>query len=136
MLENMVAAENSVLIHPQEQAAKIRMEEERQKWNEQIEQQKQEQLALLKQIEEERARLEADFLKIQKQTCLEEAKKKKEEEEQGQLVQSRGVPSTDQQNKVEHETGNTTVSETRSHREGSHLQMIRNYQQRLLQQNR
>ncbi|XP_074906197.1 centrosomal protein of 295 kDa isoform X1 [Buteo buteo] len=136
MLENTVAAENSVLIHPQEQAAKIRMEKERQKWNEQIEQQKQEQLALLKQIEEERARLEADFLKIQMQTCLEEAKKKKEEEEQSQLVQSHSAPSTDQQNKVEHETGNTTVSETRSPREDSHLQMIRNYQQRLLQQNR
>ncbi|XP_075347213.1 centrosomal protein of 295 kDa isoform X1 [Mycteria americana] len=136
MLENTVAAENSVLIHPQEQAAKIRMEEERQKWNEQIEQQKQEQLALLKQIEEERARLEADFLKIQMQTCLEEVKKKKEEEEQGQLVQNHSVPSTDQQNKVEHETANTTVSEPRSPREDSHLQMIRNYQQRLLQQNR
>uniref|UniRef100_A0A8C8AGT1 ALMS motif domain-containing protein n=1 Tax=Otus sunia TaxID=257818 RepID=A0A8C8AGT1_9STRI len=136
MLENTVAAENPVLIHPQEQAAKIRMEEERQKWKEQIEQQKQEQLALLKQIEEERARLEADFLKIQMQTCLEEAKKKKEEEEQGQLVQSRSVPSTDQQNKVEHETGNTTISQTRSPREESHLHVIRNYQQRLLQQNR
>ncbi|NXS68221.1 CE295 protein, partial [Pandion haliaetus] len=104
--------------------------------NEQIEQQKQEQLALLKQIEEERARLEADFLKIQMQTCSEEAKKKKEEEEQSQMLQSHSVPSTDQQNKVEHETGNTTVSETRSPREGSHLQMIRNYQQHLLQQNR
>ncbi|KAF1432703.1 hypothetical protein FQV24_0010357, partial [Spheniscus mendiculus] len=136
MLENTVAAENSVLIHAQEQAAKIRMEEERQKWNKQIEQQKQEQLALLKQIEEERAHLEADFLKIQMQTCLEEAKKKKKEEEQGQLVQSQNVPSTDQQNKVKHETGNTAVSETRSPIEDSHLQMIRNYQQRLLQQNR
>ncbi|XP_074773436.1 centrosomal protein of 295 kDa [Athene noctua] len=136
MLENTVAAENPVLIHPQEQAAKIRMEEERRKWKEQIEQQKQEQLALLKQIEEERARLEADFLKIQMRTCLEEAKKKKEEEEQGQLVQSHSVPSTDQQNKVEHETGNTTISQTRSPEEDSHLHMIRNYQQRLLQQNR
>ncbi|NWQ95374.1 CE295 protein, partial [Burhinus bistriatus] len=135
-LENTVAAENSVLIHPQEQAAKIRMEEERQKWNEQIEHQKQEQLALLKQLEEERVRLEADFLKIQMQTCLEEAEKKKEEEEQGQLVTSHSISSTDQQNRVEHETGNTTVSETRSPREDSHLQMIRNYQQHLLQQNR
>ncbi|NXT79659.1 CE295 protein, partial [Zapornia atra] len=108
--------------------------------NEQIEQQKQEQLALLRQIEEERARLEADFLKIQMQTCLEEAKKKKEEkkkeEEQHQLVQSHSVPSTDQQNKVEHEVGSTTVSETQSPTEDSHLQMIRSYQQRLLQQNR
>ncbi|NXA26467.1 CE295 protein, partial [Ibidorhyncha struthersii] len=133
-LESTVAAENSVLIHPHEQGAKIRTEEERKKWNEQIEQQKQEQLALLKQLEEERARLEADFLKIQMQTCLEEAKKKKEEKDQ--LVQSHSVPSTDQQNRVEHETGNTTVSETRSPREDSHLQIIRNYQQRLLQQNR
>ncbi|NXS53464.1 CE295 protein, partial [Brachypteracias leptosomus] len=136
ILENTVAAENSVLVHPQEQAAKIRMEEERQKWYEQIEQQKQEQLALLKQIEEERARLEADFLRIQMQACLEEARKKREEEEQGQLVQSHSVPSTDQQNKVEHETGSTTPSETRSPREDSRLQMVHNYQQRLLQQNR
>uniref|UniRef100_A0A8C4UG01 ALMS motif domain-containing protein n=1 Tax=Falco tinnunculus TaxID=100819 RepID=A0A8C4UG01_FALTI len=136
MLENTVEAEDSILIHPQEQAAKIRIEEARQKWNEQIEQQKQEQLALLKQIEEERACLEAHLLKIQMQTCLEEAKRKKEKEEQGQPVQSHSFPSTDQQNKVEHETGNTTVSETRSPREDSHLQRIRNYQQRLLQQNR
>ncbi|NXD83077.1 CE295 protein, partial [Halcyon senegalensis] len=142
ILENKVAAENVILVHPQEQAAKIRMEEERQKWYEQIEQQKQEQLALLKQIEEERARLEADFLKIQMQTCLEEAKKKKEKEEQDQLVQSHSVSSTDHQNcgnrsaEVEHETENTTLSETRSPREDSRLQMIHNYQQRLLQQNR
>ncbi|XP_064501126.1 centrosomal protein of 295 kDa isoform X4 [Pseudopipra pipra] len=143
-LENIVADENSVLTHPQEQAAKIRMEEaakirmeeERQKWHEKIEQQKQEQLALLKQIEEEKARLEADFLKIQMQSCLEEARKKREEEEQGQLVQSRSLPSTDQQNQVEHKTGNTTVSEIRSPREDSHLQMVRDFQQRLLQQNR
>lgn len=32
MLESTVTAENSVLIHPQEQAAKIRMEQPRQKW--------------------------------------------------------------------------------------------------------
>ncbi|KAM4683192.1 centrosomal protein of 295 kDa isoform 2-T3 [Amazona ochrocephala] len=134
-LDKTVAAENSVLIHPQEQAAKIRMQE-RQKWNEQIEKQKQEQLALLQQIEEERARLEADLLKIQIQTCLEKAKKKKEEEEQGQLVQSHSVPSPEQQNKVEHEAGSSTVSEPRSPGEDSHLQMIRSYQQRLLQQNR
>ncbi|NWI93738.1 CE295 protein, partial [Pitta sordida] len=139
LLKNTVLDENSVLI-PQEQAAKIRMEEaakirmeeERKKWNEKIEQQKQEQLALLKQIEEEKARLEADFLKIQIQSCLEKAKKKKEEEEQDQLVQSHSLPSTEQQNQMEHET----VSETRSHREDSHLQTIRDFQQRLLQQNR
>ncbi|NXA67132.1 CE295 protein, partial [Mohoua ochrocephala] len=141
MLENRIADEKSVLIHPQEQAAKIRMEEaakirieeERQKWNEEIEKQKQEQLALIKKIEEEKALLEADYLKIQMQTCLEDAKKKKEEEEQGQLVQSHSLPSTDQQSQMEHET---TVSETRGPREDSHIETIRNFQQRLLQQKR
>ncbi|NXH97527.1 CE295 protein, partial [Pachycephala philippinensis] len=139
MLENTVAEEKSVLIHPQEQGAKIRMEEaakirieeERQKWNEEIEKQKQEQVALIKKIEEEKALLEADYLKIQMQTCLEEAKKKKEE--QGQLVRSHSLPSTDQQNQTEHET---TVSETRSPREDSHIQTIRDFQQRLLRQKR
>ncbi|NWT17491.1 CE295 protein, partial [Vireo altiloquus] len=139
MLENTVAGEKSVLIHPQgqaaiirmEEAAKIKMEEERQKWNEEIEKQKQEQLALIKKIEEEKALLEADYLKIQMQTCLEEAKKIKEEEEQGQLVHS--VPSTDHQNQTEHET---TVSETKSPREDSHIETVRNFQQRLLQQKR
>ncbi|NWV35360.1 CE295 protein, partial [Grantiella picta] len=144
MLENTVEDEQSVLIHPQEQAAKIKMEEaakirieeERQKWNEEIEQQKQEQLALIKKIEEEKALLEADYLKIQMQTCLEEAKKNKEEEEHYQLVQSHSLPSTDQKNQTEHETGNATVSETRSLGEESHIQTIRNFQQHLLQQNR
>ncbi|NXC04352.1 CE295 protein, partial [Orthonyx spaldingii] len=144
VLENTVADEQLVLVHPQEQAAKMRMEEaakirieeERQKWNEEIEQQKQEQLALIKRIEEEKALLEADYLKIQMQTCLEEAKKKKEEVEQDQLVQSHSLPSTDQQNQTEHETGSTTVSETRSPREDSQIQMIRNFQQCLLQQKR
>ncbi|XP_032063483.1 centrosomal protein of 295 kDa [Aythya fuligula] len=135
-LEHTAAAESSILIHPQEQAAKIRMENERKKLIEQIEQQKQEQLALLKQIEDKKARLEADLLKLQMQTCLEEAKNKEEEEEKGQPVQSCSVPSPDQPKKVEQESGSTAVSETRSPREDSHLQMIRNYQQRLLQQNR
>ncbi|XP_053790250.1 centrosomal protein of 295 kDa isoform X3 [Vidua chalybeata] len=142
MLENTVADEKSVPIHPQEQAAKMRMEEaakmrmeeERQKWNEEIEKQKQEQLALIKKIEEEKALLEADYLKIQMQTCLEQAKKKKEEEDQSQLVQSHSLHSTDHQNQKEHESGN--VSETRSPGEDSHRQTIRNFQQRLLQQKR
>uniref|UniRef100_A0A8C3L258 ALMS motif domain-containing protein n=1 Tax=Chrysolophus pictus TaxID=9089 RepID=A0A8C3L258_CHRPC len=131
LLEHRVVLENSVLIHPQEQAAKIRMENERQQWLEQIEQQKQEQLALLKQIEEERAHLE-----IQMQTRLEEAKNKKEEEERSQPVQSCSFLSTDQQNKAEHESGSTAVPEARSPGEDRHLQVIHNYQQRLLQQNR
>ncbi|NXL92456.1 CE295 protein, partial [Alectura lathami] len=104
MLEHTLAAESSVLIHPQEQAAKMRLKNERQKLFEQIEQQKQEQLALLKQIEEERARLEAELLEIQRQNRLEEGKNKEEEdEEKGQPVQSYSVPSTDQEKTVEYE---------------------------------
>lgn len=61
---------------------------------------------MLKQIEEKKARLEADFLKIQMQTCSEEAKDKEEEEEKGQPVQSCSVPSPDQQKEVEHEVKN------------------------------
>lgn len=58
---------------------------------------------MIKKIEEEKALLEADYLKIQMQTCLEQAKKKKEEEE---LVQSHSVPFPDQQNQMEHEVKN------------------------------
>lgn len=61
---------------------------------------------MIKKIDEEKALLEADYLKIQMQTCLEEAKKKKEEEEQGQLVESHRLPSTDQQNQMENEVKN------------------------------
>ncbi|NWI13508.1 CE295 protein, partial [Crypturellus soui] len=135
ILEDAAVAENSVLTHPQEQAAKNRMEEERKKWNEQIEQQKQEQLALLKQIEEKRACLEADLLKIQMDQCLEEAKETAKEEE-GQVVQSSKSPLADQQKEGEDETEITTVLKTASPRQTSHLEMIRSYQQRLLQQNR
>ncbi|OXB78216.1 UNVERIFIED_CONTAM: hypothetical protein H355_006159 [Colinus virginianus] len=141
MLEHKVAPESSIVIHPQEQAAKIRMENERQQWLEQLEQQKQEQLALLKQIEEEKAHLE-----IQMQTCLEGAKNKKEGEERSQPAQSCSVPSSDEQKKAELGvkdcgkerlgSGSTAVPETTSPGEDSHLQMIRNYQQRLLQQSR
>ncbi|NXA37248.1 CE295 protein, partial [Eudromia elegans] len=134
ILEGAVA-ERSVQMHPQEQAAKNRMDEERKKWNEQIEQQKQEQLALLKQIEEERAYLEANLLKSQMHQCLEEAKEK-EKEEEGQLRQSSNSPLTDQQKEGEDEAEITPVLKTASPRQTSHLQMIRSYQQRLIQQNR
>lgn len=61
---------------------------------------------MIKKIEEEKALLEADYLKIQMQTCLEQAKKKQEEEEQSQLVQSHSLHSADQQNQMEHEVNN------------------------------
>ncbi|NWX84721.1 CE295 protein, partial [Nothoprocta ornata] len=135
ILEDAGVTESSDLINPQEQAAKNRMEEERKKWSEQIEHQKQEQLALLKQIEEKRARLEADLLKIQMPQNLEEVKEKAKGEE-GQPVQSSNSPLPDQQKEGENETEITAAIKAASPRQASHLQMIRSYQQRLLQQNR
>ncbi|XP_043384811.1 centrosomal protein of 295 kDa isoform X8 [Chelonia mydas] len=134
-LEHTVIAGNSVLIHPQEQAAKIRMEIERQKQIERIEQQKQQQLILLKQIEEKRICLEAEFLNVQMQAQLEEIKKK-EQEEKAQQSQRSPDPLMNQQREVEHKIETAAVPETSSSNEENHIQMIRNYQQCLLLQNR
>ncbi|KAM9172061.1 centrosomal protein of 295 kDa isoform 1-T1 [Pangshura tecta] len=135
MLEHTIIAGNSVLIHPQEQAAKIRMEVERQKQIERIEQQKQQQLILLKQIEEKRICLEAEFLKVQMQAQLEEIKKK-EQEEKTASVELHPDPLMNQQREVEHKTETAAVPGTSSSNEENHIQMIRNYQQCLLLQNR
>ncbi|XP_034614866.1 centrosomal protein of 295 kDa [Trachemys scripta elegans] len=134
-LEHTVIAGNSVLIHPQEQAAKIRMEVERQKQIERIEQQKQQQLILLKQIEEKRMCLEAEFLRVQMQAQLEEIKKK-EQEEKAASVELSPDPLVNRQGEVEHETETAAVPGTSSSNEENHIQMIRNYQQCLLLQNR
>nr|XP_032632503.1 centrosomal protein of 295 kDa isoform X9 [Chelonoidis abingdonii] len=135
MLEHTIIAGNSVLIHPQEQAAKIRMEVERQKQIERIEQQKQQQLILLKQIEEKRICLEAEFLKVQMQAQLEEIKKK-EQEEKTASVELHPDPLMNQQGEVEHKTETAAVPGTSISNEENHIQMIRNYQQCLLLQNR
>ncbi|XP_039351003.1 centrosomal protein of 295 kDa isoform X3 [Mauremys reevesii] len=135
MLEHTIIAGNSVLIHPQEQAAKIRMEIERQKQIERIEQQKQQQLILLKQIEEKRICLEAEFLKVQMQAQLEEIKKK-EQEEKTASVELHPDPLMNQQREVEQKTETAAVPGTSSSNEENDIQMIRNYQQCLLLQNR
>ncbi|XP_067424365.1 centrosomal protein of 295 kDa isoform X2 [Emydura macquarii macquarii] len=134
-LEHTVVAGNSILIHPQEQAAKIRTEAERQKQIERIEQQKQQQLTLLKQIEEKRIRLEADFLQVQMQAQLAEIRER-EQEERAQNSQLSFEPIMNQQSEVEHKNETAAVPETSSSKEENNIQMIRNYQQRLLQQNR
>ncbi|XP_068411788.1 centrosomal protein of 295 kDa isoform X6 [Eschrichtius robustus] len=103
-------AQSSVLLHPQEEAARIRMAA-RQKQIMEIEEQKQKQLELLEQIEQQKLRLETDCFRAQ----LEEEKRKK--------TQQTGV-------------GTAPASCTISSDEDNHRQMIRNYQQQLLQQNR
>ncbi|XP_014640731.1 PREDICTED: centrosomal protein of 295 kDa [Ceratotherium simum simum] len=103
-------AQSSVLLHPQEEAARIRMAA-RQKQIMEIEEQKQKQLELLEQIEQQKLRLETDCFRAQ----LEEEKRKK--------TQQTGV-------------GTAPAPCTISSDEDSHRQMIRNYQHQLLQQNR
>ncbi|XP_015441462.2 centrosomal protein of 295 kDa isoform X2 [Pteropus alecto] len=103
-------AQSSVLLHPQEEAAKIRMAA-RQKQIMEIEEQKQKQLELLEQIEQQKLRLETDCFRAQ----LEEVKRKK--------AQQTGVGSA---------PGSCAISTD----EESHRRMIRNYQHQLLQQNR
>ncbi|XP_053526335.1 centrosomal protein of 295 kDa isoform X5 [Artibeus jamaicensis] len=102
-------AQSSVLLHPQEEAARIRMAS-RQKQIMEIEEQKQKQLELLEQIEQQKLRLEADCFRAQ----LEEEKRRK--------TQQTGVGTA---------PASCTISTDERHR-----QMIRNYQHQLLQQNR
>nr|XP_055212046.1 centrosomal protein of 295 kDa isoform X4 [Gorilla gorilla gorilla] len=103
-------AQSSVLLHPQEEAARIRMSA-RQKQIMETEEQKQKQLELLEQIEQQKLRLETDCFRAQ----LEEEKRKKTQ------PTGVGIPPA----------SCPVISD-----EDSHRQMIRNYQRQLLQQNR
>ncbi|XP_013367286.1 PREDICTED: LOW QUALITY PROTEIN: centrosomal protein of 295 kDa [Chinchilla lanigera] len=102
--------QSSVLLHPQEEAVRVRMSA-RQKQIMEIEEQKQKQLELLEQIEQQKLRLETDCFRAQ----LEEERRKR--------AQRTAV-------------GTTSVSFPVFSDEDSHRQMIHNYQQQLLQQNR
>ncbi|XP_066894382.1 centrosomal protein of 295 kDa isoform X4 [Kogia breviceps] len=102
--------QSSVLLHPQEEAARIRMAA-RQKQIMEIEEQKQKQLELLEQIEQQKLRLETECFRAQ----LEEEKRK-----------------TTQQTGVSTAPASCIISSD----EDNHRQMIHNYQQQLLQQNR
>ncbi|XP_025141951.3 centrosomal protein of 295 kDa isoform X5 [Bubalus bubalis] len=106
----IAVAPSSVLLHPQEEAVRVRMAA-RQKQIMEIEEQKQKQLELLEQIEQQKLRLETDCFRAQ----LEEEKRKK--------TQQTGVSTAP--------TSYTVHSD-----EDRHRQMIRIYQQQLLQQNR
>ncbi|XP_063112298.1 centrosomal protein of 295 kDa isoform X2 [Cavia porcellus] len=103
-------AQSSFLLHPQEEAVRVRMSA-KQKQIMELEEQKQKQLELLEQIEQQKLRLETDCFRAQ----LEEEKRKK--------PQPTGV-------------GTAPVPFPVFSDEDSRRQIIRNYQQQLLQQNR
>ncbi|KAM6158557.1 centrosomal protein of 295 kDa [Rhynchocyon petersi] len=102
-------AQNTVLLHPQEEATRIRISA-RQKQIMEIEEQKQKQLELLEQIEQQKLRLETDCFQAQ----LEEERKRPQQT--GDDIAPAPL---------------TVISD-----EDSHRQMIRSYQHQLLEQNR
>nr|XP_060627092.1 centrosomal protein of 295 kDa isoform X1 [Anolis sagrei ordinatus] len=146
-LDQTIVAGNVALDHPQDEAAKIRQETEKQKQIEWIEQQKQEQLKLLQQIEEQKRKLEVDFLKTQMQH--QESKAERDTENNDQEPQAievnDAVPVAHQQPKVEQQVMKEGVLKSErdeepqaacTSKEDNHMEIIRDYQQRLLKQNR
>ncbi|KAM5181471.1 centrosomal protein of 295 kDa [Mantella aurantiaca] len=129
--DNTVLAGNSILLHPQEQAARIRKEAERKKGMEDLEQQKMEQLELLRRLEEERRALEEEYFRVQQMRVtsrreIEQDSSRVAEEEVAKPV----APES------EFSDSSIPVSEGHASAENLHIQMIREYQQRLLAQNR
>ncbi|XP_060090921.1 centrosomal protein of 295 kDa [Heteronotia binoei] len=139
ILDQTVVAGNVGVRHSQEQPTNTGKEVERQKQMEWLEYQKQEQLALLQHIEEQRIQLEVDLLRAQMQDLEGDVKKEQEKRAApSQAIQTNDQdPVMNQQQKTELKF--ETVAGTQvasSSREDDHIQMIRDYQQRLLVQNR
>ncbi|XP_062983214.1 centrosomal protein of 295 kDa isoform X2 [Elgaria multicarinata webbii] len=137
ILDLTVVAGNAVL-NPQEGATKMRMEAERQNQIEWLERQKQQQLALLQQIEEQKIRLEVDLLKAQIQHQEQEVKREQEKKDQeSQTEQMNVVPVVHHHQTVEPKSDTPIGTQAASSsKEDDHVQMIREYQQHLLMQNR
>ncbi|XP_069825756.1 centrosomal protein of 295 kDa [Dendropsophus ebraccatus] len=126
--DSTVLAGKSILLHPQEQAVRVRAETERKKKMEDLEQQKQEQLDLITRLEEERRSLEAEFQKMRLQV---------QEGEEG------GGVSTQEEEEAKSAVGGDTpqesaapVTQLNTSAESVHIHVIREYQQRLIEQNR
>ncbi|XP_053564596.1 centrosomal protein of 295 kDa [Bombina bombina] len=134
-MDNTVLAGNSILLHPQEQAMRIRITADRQKKLETIEQQKQEQLDLIKKLEEQRIILEAELLKVQHEVL-----ESKWQETGGQidshLEGGNAEPTEVQLAVLEQKVLGAPVSDLNCSEDSPHIQIIREYQQRLIQQNR
>ncbi|KAM3935322.1 centrosomal protein of 295 kDa [Leptodactylus fuscus] len=121
--DNTVLAGKSVLLHPQEQAVHIRMKAERRRKVEELERQKQEQLELISKLEEERRSLEAEFQKMRTQV--------QEEKQESSATVQMEEPAV-----VECKPEDSAVTQLNTSAENVHIQMIREYQQRLMEQNR
>ncbi|XP_027705166.1 centrosomal protein of 295 kDa isoform X3 [Vombatus ursinus] len=133
--------EKSILLHPYEKATQMRIVMKRQKEMMKLEQQKQKQIELIRQIEQQRIRLESECLKAQKTQLEDERKKMKERNQQFYLRYMKSYPVMDQRKKEaytvsQHLIDDAPTLDLKVSREDHSRQMIHNYQQHLLQQNR
>ncbi|CAH2225498.1 Hypothetical predicted protein [Pelobates cultripes] len=131
MTDHTVLAGDAVLLHPQEQAMQIRMAADRQKKMEEIERQKKEQLDLLERLEEQRKSIEAELTKAKLE--VQEARRLEEGGQANACVQDTREPTAAE---PEHLDVVPPAVEASCSTESPHIQIIRDYQQRLLQQNR
>ncbi|XP_056650482.1 centrosomal protein of 295 kDa isoform X17 [Monodelphis domestica] len=133
--------EGSVSLHPHEEATPIRTVMKRQKQIMKLEQQKQKQLELIRQIEQQKIRLENDCLKARKTQLEHERKKMKERTQQFYSRYMKSYPFMDQWKKETYVASQHLIVDAptlglKISREDWNKQMIHNYQQQLLQQKR
>ncbi|XP_068936309.1 centrosomal protein of 295 kDa isoform X3 [Petaurus breviceps papuanus] len=133
--------ERSILLHPQEEATQVRTVMKRQKEMMRLEQQKQKQVELIRQIEQQRLRLESECLKAQKTQLEYERKNMKERTQQFYLKYMKSYPFMDQWKKEAYTVSQHLIDDAptiglKISREDHSRQVIHNYQQHLLQQNR
>ncbi|XP_036820680.1 uncharacterized protein cep295 isoform X2 [Oncorhynchus mykiss] len=120
--ESIVAG---TLLHPDKQAIKIHtFETERKRREEELERQKQEQIALLQELEEKKSRLEL---------LLQEAQ---QEREQLQTAMNQDTPAASGTQKTPAQDVSPAAPTPESAAEDDHSRRIREYQQRLFDQNR
>ncbi|MBN3316912.1 CE295 protein, partial [Atractosteus spatula] len=125
--EESIIAGSTTLLHPREQANKLRSASEKKKQEEELEVQKQEQVALLQHLEEQKMILEAH---------LQQALADRERLQAAILENPEGneqPPSQKEEPSAATEKNNVLLS---SSSEDEHVRKIRQYQQRLLEQNR
>ncbi|XP_042190151.1 centrosomal protein of 295 kDa [Callorhinchus milii] len=159
-----IIAGNATLFHPKEQASIIRSEIDRKKQLEELEQQKQQQLVLLQQFEQQKRNLrnyfeEAQFQRQLIQTQMEERLRRDVEDRNQEACHDYEPKALDRKEDISigkqdswrlqaprMDAGDSITAGTVQHHEGlvpkelsqedKHLYAIRQYQQRLVEQNR
>ncbi|XP_069495389.1 centrosomal protein of 295 kDa isoform X2 [Ambystoma mexicanum] len=134
IVDTTVIAGNSLILNPQEQAARLTMAAERQRQLESLEQQKQQQLALLEELEQQRINLQENYQRTQLR-MQESSRTETVLNAQQQPLVITEVPALSS-SIMQQRRDAVGSPEIEISKEDEHLQIIRNYQQRLLQQNK